>query len=568
MQTIYNPNRLGLESLAEEHMAYAVDQLLGRLQIPITQTALQKDLMAHPAFPDIGSLLDALENWGVSHMLVELKPEHLQVIDYPAIAWIRQEGASTPVPVCLTELSGDFIQYQLPDGSVQGESLQAFATRWEGQALLAEHSPYAGDPHLEKHQEAERAAAQLRTARVSGAILIALLFIGMWASQPALLAVGGPWLVLKSLGLLLAAMAVRSQLNKQDRDMARWCFRGGKQDCTSIVQSDWGNWRGISLAELALGYFTGGLIWTASSVALSSPTETLSLIWHLAWLGLPFILFSLIIQMAVLRQICTVCLSIAGIWGIELLLGWIQGLALPSFGMMVHSLPGIFIFTGLGLAWSWIKPRLNMPAKLLEAQGWIRSYRRMPGMFAARYLQGRQIETEVLPGDLVWGLETAPHELLLYIDPLCDPCANSWRKALRLKRRMDDQLRIRVRFYAAVPGVPGMAISQRILSVAHRKGIDAAVELLGNWFSQPDREPSRVPNWLNQHAGTLISPGPPAENWKQTAIQWAREANLPGIPYIFLNQHLVQADDDFYEDLGYYLKTAPGNNLPQEQEML
>ena len=542
-----------LPSPAERSTYHSLRLLLAEAGIPVSLTGLAEELLYHPAFPEPGSLLAALETWQVPHLVVQLAPAHLPEIEGPALAWLQEPGAPAARPVCLLAVTETEVRFAEGPGRAQRLSLAAFADRWTGLTVLVEADAQAGEPGYAQHRAAERRAARTAWIQRAGLVLLASLLLISILGQPASLA--GPllaWGLLKLGGLAVAVALLRASLGQG----SRWCYREGRDTCRDLLQTAVGRLGGWgSLSEVVAWYQAAGLLLWALGLVTGTAEAVLFWLSLGSLLALPAAGASLALQAWRYRQWCRLCLATAGLIGLEsLLAGW----TLPIQAGAPASWPLVGLAVLLpGLVWPWVKPHWGQRAARLAAEAMLRVYRALPAVFEAVLAQGRPVAVTPLPLDLVAGAPDAPVQVTLYLDPLCGACREHFEAAEVLRAQAGGAVALRLRFYAPAGGGAGTPVAQRVMGLAQEAGMAAAWAALRDWFGHYAPDAGGVKRWQARY-GVADATAPELAEQLAATRDWAEAEDLPGIPYVIVNGQLVQADEAFFRDLARYARQQVG----------
>ncbi len=128
----------------------------------------------------------------------------------------------------------------------------------------------------------------------------------------------GIFIGLKILGVLLYVCIWKVKQGKAPVFLQKLCSLTPATDCLRVIRS---RPLGIvDMAEVGVVYFVGGLLVLLSGLTGFHTHPQTLLLFGLSWLSIPYLLFSLYYQYAVVGKWCTLCLSVWCVMVAEILL--------------------------------------------------------------------------------------------------------------------------------------------------------------------------------------------------------------------------------------------------------
>jgi ABC-type bacteriocin/lantibiotic exporter with double-glycine peptidase domain len=78
--------------IKEDNVVIALQKAIKHLKIKVTGTTVNEFLLAHPHYPSLRSVCDALTKWKVEKYPLNLELEELKALEMPFIAHLKAGG--------------------------------------------------------------------------------------------------------------------------------------------------------------------------------------------------------------------------------------------------------------------------------------------------------------------------------------------------------------------------------------------------------------------------------------------------------------------------------------------
>jgi ABC-type bacteriocin/lantibiotic exporter with double-glycine peptidase domain len=179
--------------------------LTSRLHVPVSRRAMSAAVEAHSQPFSLACLRQALAQWRVDSLAVQLPAQDLAGVPLPAIAHLHSGNF-----VLLTRAEAGRVVYQDVKGNTIKASLTDFDQAWSGKLLLAEAQAQAGEPTYRQSRYQE----QLALARniTCWVLLVALFLWPVWLAVNSAAWAILVWWVSKVAGLATSILLLLSQL--------------------------------------------------------------------------------------------------------------------------------------------------------------------------------------------------------------------------------------------------------------------------------------------------------------------------------------------------------------------
>ncbi len=167
------------------------------------------------------------------------------------------------------------------------------------------------------------------------------------------------FLGLKVLGIILYACIWAVKRGTASAFLNKLCSLTPSTDCQRVIRSR--PLGMVDMADVGVVYFVGGLLVLLSGLAGFYLRENTMILFGLSWLSIPYLLFSLYYQYAVVGKWCTLCLSVWCVMLAEILLSLYSGMTLThavwSYGKNLLFVLFVFFFTAT--VWEIVQHRMN-----------------------------------------------------------------------------------------------------------------------------------------------------------------------------------------------------------------
>ncbi len=293
----------------------ATHQYLKALGAKVSEETVEETLKNHPDFPSLLATSDALNEWKVENVAVQIKPEQLEEIPTPFLAYLQSEGG---IFALVKSVDKGRIAWRHTSKGLQKESIEDFIKKWNGVVLMAETNEQSGEKdYAQNHQKEVLRNLRVPILLIGLTLLIISLLYQRFTSDWQYNAL----LITKLAGTIISSLLLWQSIDKNNPFIKALCQapnQKGKsgEGCSSILNSkaaqvtSWLNW-----SEVGFFYFAGGFI-----SLLTSPLTPDGGTLLLRLLSIPIVFYSfwsLYYQGFVAKQWCTLCLAIQGILLIE-----------------------------------------------------------------------------------------------------------------------------------------------------------------------------------------------------------------------------------------------------------
>jgi uncharacterized membrane protein len=522
------------------------------MQLPVTLSALKKDLSEHPFYPSLLSVNDVLNKYRVSTLPLNANAQMFPELPFPFIVQIKEaaEKNATPLFAIVEKVENEYIQYYNPlKRKWEFITKEAFYNKWTGIVLLTEGNADSGERNY-KHNRFKEIKENLviSTALLFFPITIAVIGILIFLDSGIKALYPNLFLLVAFLGSIVSGLLIWYDYDQYNPIAKQICGVTSNRNCHAVLKSKASKVFGISWSSIGFVYFFGQLLLLLLSGVVNSKV-LLSLSW-LNLFSLPYILFSLYYQFKIAKQWCFLCILIQVFlfsqFTLALAGGWVL---LPMRAIIDHN----FITAALI---SFFIPFivLNILSSAYHSTKDANRYKRDlqkikydTGVFNALLSRQKSITKSTDGLGLILGKADATHKIVKVCNPYCQPCADAHIIIEELLNSSND---VQVQIIFMVPDnetdikIPPV---KHLLALAEKKDSQLLKTALDDWYLNKKKD-------YNLFAAKYPLNG---ELDRQTSKlrsmhEWCKTLEITFTPTIFLNGYQLPANYNV-TDLKYLL---------------
>lgn len=477
------------------HLEDAVFRLCVKLNVPVTRTSVQKELISHPGYPSLLSVSDVLKLWFVDNISLSLPLSEFQKLSPPFLIHIKPDKVRHDLFALVEGYEENAVSIYHPEKrAVISLNAEELAAVYKGSVLLAEPKENAGEKQFTYQLAHERKETRFRNLIVLflPVVMIMAGTIYLWDAnniQSALFP--GLWTISGLLGTVVCCLLLLAEVNISASVTQQICGNSRKMSCEAVLHSKGSKIFGISWSTIGFTYFTGSLLFILSNGLHNH--GTLFLMACLSGIVLPFPLFSLAYQWRVVKQWCVLCLMVQAVLIGQFILAVTGGffnydfstIPVSQYISLVIWLSTVFVFISAIL---WITQKIS-DAKL-NTPDLIR-LKRNPEVFKAMLSRQKKIVTH--PGELgiIIGNPAAKHRIIKVCNPFCGPCAKA-HSDLEDILRLNPEVCVQVIFTATgEESDVRTAPVRHLLAIASKESDEATKEAMDQWYNAPAKNYER-----------------------------------------------------------------------------
>lgn len=520
-------------------LAYKFFQLTG---IPVTRSALKKELEEHPYYPSLYSLSQVFTRFGVENEAFEVDADKFADFEPPFFAYYTQEG-SGKFFVLVTKVTETGITYIPDSGKTVTVPREEFLNNFQQVIFAAEKHPESGEKEYAASLKIERAERNKQYFKYTGLALLAVLLFGQFFY--ALGSFSWPALIIsltKLAGIAVTILLLGYEIgDKSNSFVKNICSSGRQFNCDAVINSKASRVLGFSWGEVGFFYFSATLIFLlAPGLAFA---EKLPFLAGASLLAAPYTVFSIYYQWRVVKQWCPLCLMVQGVLAIECVWGILYFTAPGSITLATPAaVIAAMIATALLVpivAWQLIRPSLE---KARSSTIYRQAYARLqhhPDVIKS--LIGQQ---DAAPGGwenigITLGNAAAPNTIIKVCNPYCGPCARAHTVMEELVNHNKD-VKVKIIFTTTNSEHDrGAPVVRHLLAIQEKGREDVLENALDDWYlaEKKNYETFSAKYPMN---GTLQTQDEKIEEMST----WCKKAGIHYTPTIYVNGRRLPEDYD------------------------
>lgn len=508
------------------------------LNVPVSTYTVQKVLMAHPDYPSMLSLTDALSGWNISNGAFKVNKLNVDFerLQYPFIAHLHVDGGS----FLLVKNFNDGILKCLNDkNSVFDLPVSDFIKSWDGVLLIAEKEPDSGEEHY-KQSLIKGLLEDIKLPFLILVVISSILFsINFGQTDGVYLGILG----LKLLGIVICSLLLIYSINAGNPFVRNLCSLGNKNGCNAILKSEaskitpWLNW-----SEVGMFYFAG------SFLLLIIKPESMQFLAGLNILCLPYTIYSIGYQIKI-KNWCVLCCSIQGILWTEAIV-YFFGAPFRFSELSIQTnlaIPVAISFLLPISIWVILKPLLLTSVKSNYLEEYLKRFKNNSLIFNKLLTSQERYD---IPDDLFpirSGNPIAPNIISIVSNPYCGPCGQAHSKVNLLVNQRDDIQMATIFTTASHDNDDRTRVARHLVSLNLLGNMELVRHSLDEWYQLAHN--AGYQHWADKF--------PVEEDARSKLIiekqkDWCQQANVRFTPTIFINGYKMP-NPYTIDDLQYLL---------------
>jgi len=515
-----------------EQPVLATIQLLGQLNVKVTNPSVNNAILSHPGYPSLLSISDSLTKWNVENVALTLDKENLEQYPFPLLAFIGKDFK------VITKNTTDAIYYIDTDGKTTKENKDDFLNKWGGMGLLAQVDEVSGEKDYAKKKLKEKKEAKAIPILAALFLICICGAIFSFANSNSAINIFGytSLLVLKLTGIFVSVLLLWYDIDKNNPTLKKICTgSNSKTNCNAILTAPAAKlFKIISWSEIGFIYFTGGFLTILLNSSLIIEVALLNV------LSLPYLIYSVVYQKFVAKQWCRLCLMVQGILLLEFTIALVTcQLIIPASRQYIN-LPALSIlltcFSFPLILWYVVKPILVRGYKNRNKSFELARLKRNPEIFKAFLYQQKKIKDSPEGLGITLGNPQATNTIIKVCSPYCGPCAKAHAILDELLATNGD-LKVQIIFTATNEPGDHLAIPvKHLLAIAAQNDEAIVRKALDDWYlaDKKNYDVFASKYLLSQDKNNHTTP-----NELIKAIEgmsgWCRSTGISFTPTIFIN---------------------------------
>lgn len=532
-------------------------RLLDNLNVKVNSSTVNKTLKDHPEYPSLLSVSDALNQWNVHNIAIQVDQSRIYELPVPFIAHIKTSlGTHFELVTKLSEENLEYFDYANRKKTV---ALKSFSKKWSGIALLATATPDSGELNYEINLKKEVRPTLVPLVYLSTGLLITLLSVGVLFISPIAahnLEINWAVLtVLKFVGVIMTTLLLSFDLSQENSFLYKVCGNESKPNCHAVLKSKVAQIvPGLRWSEVGFFYFFGSWILTI----ITTPTyytSAISFLFILNLATLPYILYSVYYQSIIIKQWCKVCLIVLALLILEFASFSIEGFSNHYAYLKqidITFLPVlIFAFTLPIIIWYVFKYYIiQLKVKAEEVQ-LLKKIKFNSGVFLN--LLKSQARMPDIQEDIGIILQSKKRNnsnsnihILVVLSLYCSACAQAQFYIEELIEKTEN-LKVQIVFIGTENlDDQTLLIMSHILNIAEEFGGHKAFQALGDLYNSKEID---YDTFIHEHP--LYRKETLKSEFTMDMKRWYDKANIKFTPTYYVNGYMLP-DEYSIEDLKYF----------------
>lgn len=464
--------------------------LLKLLDVKVTSKTIEKTILRHPHYPGILALSDALTDWNVKNITLQIDVSKLSLLPTPFIAHLHPSNDDNLMIIC--KIRNDIVEFSKTMNKTNEIPLEIFTEHWSGVVMVLETNEDSGESQYRTNYNNQIIDSAIPLLYFAFGLFITIFCISNIPGNSDLtywLSVNWSLLpILKYLGLCSCILLLNLQIKGSNPMLNQICNTIPRSNCWKVIKSKGASiLPGLSLSELGFFYFSGSWILGIVST-FTGKVDLINFLGILSVLTIPIILFSIIYQWHIVRQWCPLCLVIMFLLTLEVMLFLLSNSSIIVSGVFQKTFENIapifFSFTIPIMAWYFYK------ADLIRFREMDLEYNQLSRIKASpvviEHLTRSQDKIPPIPDKLGliiksknWTKSEPAVSLIQVCHLYCSACAKVHQQ-LHLLLEEVENLCIKIVFTTHSPS--DIAVTNHILSIDnHFKG-QKTMDILDDWY--------------------------------------------------------------------------------------
>ena len=533
----------------EENAVFVLQKTIEHFKIKVTKTTVKEFLFAHPYYPSLKSVCDALNKWKIENYPLSLELEEIKVLEMPFIAHLKISGGQF---VFVEGIKNGQVTFHASEGKAINEDFERFSEKLSGAVVVMEAGKNSGEKEYRQIRQNEILNKSLLPFSLIALIIFAVFnFIsGSFSTFSSIGFIFWELLATKILGLTASIFLVLHELKVHTPLADKICGFSSKTDCDTVLSSNasklfgWVNW-----ADTGIIFFSGSLIYLLGA----SRSNSLWVLAIISALSLPYPVFSIYYQSVKLKKWCPFCLIVQVVLIAEFFLLLTAFKSLAFSGIELVQL--IVSFSIPAAIWFTFKAYYNKSGEQSKEHYSFLQFKRNPELFLHLLQNSGFTEFHENENSLVLGNPNAKLTVTAFLSLYCNPCAGAFNK---LKKLLDDCPEVKVNaIFSVYDDEESKKLINALYSTYNNKYNEQTMDFLYKWYSMPKQNrKSMYENGLNEDVGLSKQVGE-----KNKAL--FEHFKVAGTPTIYVNGYKFPNQYE-YSDMEYYIDEI--KNLTRESK--
>ncbi len=446
----------------EDSLVYLLKNLLKQQKIKINSDELSFQILSHPTYPSLHAITGVLDHFGIENTALRI-PVSNETLQYLEGSFLVQVQNHTGHHFVICKVIKDRFHITFNKEYSQDLDANEFLELWTGVLVSVEAN---------QEESSNSSSLNISYSVIGGAILLLLSLF--FIQKPSLYT--SLHFILTALGCGISVLIILKELGIESKALNAFCSNeeNTKKDCDKVLSSDGATLFGfLKLSDISLIYFFGLLL---SWVLCTIGNHNYSLITATSYAVLPITLYSIYYQAKVVKQWCTLCLSIVSILWLQVFINYFGSFNLDFLDLIyLDYIIILFSFIAIAALWFSIAPALRQGKEYKDLKIKYFKFKRNFSMFDAMLNKSEQLDINISDkNEIILGNKTPKPELIITVitNPLCGYCKEVHKLVEQILDRHYQDVQIRIRFNVSTGNLDhdGVKITAKLIELYHTQG--------------------------------------------------------------------------------------------------
>ncbi|MCF6181075.1 vitamin K epoxide reductase family protein [Lutibacter sp.] len=471
-------------------LIFLLTQLTKKNNIILDKEEAKIQLLSHPYYPSINSITDLFNHFNIDNLVLKVATnlETLSQIPDFFLAQIKEDQNNQLVVVSKNKGGVELIYNKNKSKNID---VTTFLKLWTGIILIIEKSEKAKTSKSNKINKVKNL--------VTFTTLIAFGFIFL-AAKPSFFEI--IHFTLSSIGVYISYLIVQHELGLNSKILDKFCSgQSKKTNCDAVLSSKGATIFGLfKLSDVGLVYFTS--LVTVWLIFALNGLQSISVIFMLSTLAIPFTFISIYYQWRVIKSWCPLCLTIVSILWLQFGSLFLDNVNLENITIVDSSyllfVASLLIVTSL---WAFIHPLLKKEQQYKKLKIEHIKFKRNFDLFNAALNLNAPLNTKIpLIKELVFGNKNAPLKLMVVTNPMCGYCKEIHKLIENILKKEYPEIQVTIRFNVNPDNIEseGTKIAAKLLELYNSTNEKTCLSALSDIYGEIDAN-----TWLKKWNETI-----------------------------------------------------------------
>lgn len=406
---------------------------LRHLDIPVSEKYCIRQIVSHPDYPSLLSIVDTLNGLGIEHKIFRIPSNHLSEVSFPYLIQLEEAGKTNDlIPI--------YNQKDLNNSALKDHK--------NSSVIIIQCEPtdkIVNEKNNLAFSEEKQSRNIVKTGLLTAVGLLLLLFSKISSLNHALFiassllgGVAGYFLYAKTIGI-------------KYKTIEEFCMAGKRSNCDQVLHSEAATIFGkFKLSDATFSYFLTQLFLLTLFVTQPIKSSNYILLFYgLGIVTIPIVGFSILYQSVKLKTWCFLCMAVNAILISQLVLLYNfdlspvsifqQGLVYPA---AVFSLMFIPFSSGLILLRQLIVKKNEAEYEELA----LNRIKHNPIVFITLLNRSRRFDITPFSQEMVIGEKSAPVKVTMAVSLHCNPCKRAVNEIVQITSLYPNLIQLVLRF--------------------------------------------------------------------------------------------------------------------------